>query len=150
MAKFAFIKYKIIDNSNAEGKSKELLKQDQKKNYDMVNKNIMKLMKYTQGDNDTKTSMSFLMPVYVEIEKLNEITEPLDPGQYEVQVTILLCLPEQYQLNKNDPTRVVQDAPKPLDDSIGLMDYKEFKCFVRYFFVVSLIKFNFDKLLNFI
>lgn len=98
-------------------------------------------MKYTQGDNDTKTSMQFLMPVFVEIEKLNSTAEKLDPGQYEVEVTILLGLPEQYQHNKNEP-------PKPLDNSIDFVDYKEFKCFVRYqicFLFFYCVKLNIKK-----
>ncbi len=113
-----------------EGKTKDFKKQEQKKNYEMITKNVLKLMKYTQGENQTKSKINFLMPVFVQIENTGQNSH-LEAGQIQVQVEVLLSLPLQYQPDNSIPNKVILEAPVPLDSDIKFKTIEKFKCYVK-------------------
>ncbi len=69
---------------------------------------ILKLMYYTQGNNASNTTMEFVMPIFVVIEKVDNLNEELEPGQYMINVTILLSLPYNYQIDKKNPGKILE------------------------------------------
>lgn len=127
--KFVSTKYRIVDNSNAVGKSSEFKAKDAKRNYDLLTKNIMKLMRFTQGENELKLRMRFLMPVFVQLEKINEPAE-LEEGQCILEISILTSLPKEYQFDALT-NKVDTEPPGPLDNSIKFVIQKPWTCFVR-------------------
>ena len=86
--KYACISYQTVDEptNDANGQNDQ----------DLVMKRVIKLMKYTQGDNVKKSIMPFIMPVFVHVETL-ESTEHLT-GQKEkkiFEVKVMVSLPPE-------------------------------------------------------
>lgn len=52
-------------------------------------KNVLKLMKYTQGENAKKNNMQFIMPVFVHVETLNE------QNRNVIEVKVMMSLPPE-------------------------------------------------------
>ena len=86
-------------------------------------KNVWRLMKYTQGDNDKKKNMKLYMPVFVFIETLVESNDDSDED-VECEVKMMISLPPEYQ---NDNS----DVPMPNDPDLSIDILDGFKCFVR-------------------
>lgn len=106
-------KYKTIDSKNPE------------KNHagdDHVMKNVWRLMKYTQGENDKKKNMKLYMPVFVFIETLSNDDDSQE--DVECEVKMMISLPPEFQGD-------VSDIPIPNDPDLFIDVLDEFKCFVR-------------------
>ncbi|CAF0832125.1 unnamed protein product [Brachionus calyciflorus] len=114
--RYVIFKYKIIDskdpNKNSSGD-------------DSVMKNVWRLMKYTQGENDKKLNMKLYMPVFVFIETLSEIEDGSNED-VECEVRMMVSLPPEFQ-GEN------VDVPKPNDSNLYIDVLEGFKCYVRSF-----------------
>jgi hypothetical protein len=121
--KYVLIRYKTIDKGTNKNK-----KSDKKEPNDQIMNNVWKIMKYTQGDNKSSLNMKFYMPVFVHIDTLTEINEQ---GEKEIMVKIMVALPPEYQLDKNDPEKEPQEPPAPNDQDIIFEIIDEFKCYVK-------------------
>ncbi len=89
--KYAYLTYQTIDEPTNDAKGHC----DQ----DLVMKRVIKLMKYTQGDNVKKITMPFIMPVFVCVETL-ESREHLT-GQKEnkiFEVKVMVSLPPEVNI----------------------------------------------------
>lgn len=113
--RFIVYKYRSIDTRAGNGKGKKSQEEDP------VMKNVWRLMKYTQGENEQKVNMKLYMPVFVHIETLSEANPD---GQIEVEVKIMVALPPEYQCDKDEP-------PKPNDLDLYFEVFEQFKCYVR-------------------
>ena len=111
--KYAVVKYTCA--YDASGKIDETMA---KERYDSNCYNACwKLIEYTQGKNESNTKMKFLMPVFVEYERLTE--ESVEPRM--MQVKVFVSLPKEFQ---------TAEAPKPLDSEVYLETVPQFKCYV--------------------
>lgn len=117
--RYIIYKYKTIDSKKTADKSSAKKNADD----DPVMKNVWRLMKYTQGENEKNLNMKLYMPVFVHIETLNSEDSNSD-GEVEVLVKIMVTLPPEFQIGKEDP-------PKPNDPELEFEIFEEFKCFVR-------------------
>lgn len=129
------IRYKSIERKGpAKGKSGE---KEEKKPNDKVMDNVWKIMKYTQGNNESKLNMKLYMPVFVHIDTLVDPGEAADEAEnekeQEVEVKIMVTLPPEYQIDPKDPNKVPQEPPKPLDPEIEFEVVEEFNCYVAIF-----------------
>ena len=115
--RFALIRYITVDSEQL---NEEADAGKQKQPNDQVTKNVWKLMKYTQGNNEKNVSMKFLMPVFVFIEKL-------EGDENKVEVKIMVSLPEEYQFGAKS-----QEPPKALEPDIEFEIVEQFKCYVKY------------------
>ena len=101
---------------------------------DPIMKNIWKLMKYTQGENENKTNMPFLMPVFVQAETIEEGEDAENQARNNkklVEVKVYMSLPKEYQIDKNDPKKKPLEPPIPSDPEIYFDVLEEFKCYVK-------------------
>ena len=116
--KYAVIKYQTFDESWTN-----------KSNVININGQVMsdawKLMRYTQGDNVTRTQFRFLMPLYVSAERLEGTPFTALPNNKPVplEVKVFISLPKEYQ-GTNQP-------PKPLDADIQIETIGAFKAYAR-------------------
>ena len=128
--KYAVIKYQMVDHSS-------INKKEDKAENDPIMKMVWRLMKYTQGENDQKICMKFLMPVFVQIENLEsneqEITE-IGASEKMIEVKVFMSLPKEYQVDKNDLEKKPLDPPLPLESVIYFELMDTFKCYVRYLY----------------
>ncbi|RNA35699.1 heme-binding 2-like [Brachionus plicatilis] len=114
--RYVVYKYKTIDSKNPDKNNS---------GDDPVMKNVWRLMKYTQGENDKKKNMKLYMPVFVFIETIGESQE--DPeGDVECEVRMMVSLPPEYQ-GEN------ADIPMPNDPELFIDVLEGFKCYVRTF-----------------
>ena len=89
--KYVFIKYNTEDESAASTNNKS-----SKSGFEMVMKNVLKLMKYTQGENAKKIKMQFIMPVFVSVETLDNTN---DSSQNTVEVKVMMFLTPEVCIN---------------------------------------------------
>ncbi len=124
------IKYETYDSAktNTAAASNEKKKDQQQQPNDTITKNVWKLMKYTQGENAKQVAMSFIMPVFVFIERLETGTGADNTDKIEVK--IMVALPDEYQ-----PATVatMAEPPAPLENDIQFEVVDQFKCYVRGF-----------------
>ena len=127
--KYIVIKHQMIEESTS--------KTEKKDENDPIMKNVWKLMKYTQGDNENKINMKFLMPVFVHVETLEEGDEGAE-GEDEtcnkrrlIEVKVIASLPKEYQVDLNNPSKTPLEPPKPLDSEIYFEVIDQFKCYVK-------------------
>lgn len=86
--KYACLRFQTVEEPTNDSRSNQ--------DNDMVMKRVLKLMKYTQGENTKKTTMSFIMPVFVHIETM-ESNEHFT-GQKEnkiFEVKVMMSLPPE-------------------------------------------------------
>ena len=110
--RYIVIKYKTANHNNTDNKNAE------SKN-DVIMRNVWKMMKYTQGENDKSMKMKFIMPVFVHVE-----TSLSDD---QVEIKIMVSLPPEYQ---NDESL---QPPVPNDSEILFETEQGFECYVRTF-----------------
>ena len=118
--KYALIKYRTIDQPGSE-KSKPAT--EEKQGNDEVMTQVWKLMKYTQGENETKTAMTLVMPVFISIETVDESTK-------EIEVKVMISLPGEYQVLSTSQS-APPEPPKSLIPEIEFEVIEKFKCYVR-------------------
>jgi hypothetical protein len=109
--------------------SKKSASSDKKEPNDQIMNNVWRMMKYTQGENKSKTNIKFYMPVFVHIETLGQNANEQD--EKEIEVKIMVALPPEYQVNSADPSKTPSDPPEPNDQDITFEVVEEFKCYVR-------------------
>jgi hypothetical protein len=117
-AKYAVIKYETVefnDKKSKESKSKA------KEANDKIMNHVWKIMKYTQGENETKVFMKFYMPVFVHIDERPNANDKA--GEKTIEVKIMVSLPPEYQTD--------EIPPKPNESDIIFEELDAFKCFVR-------------------
>ena len=116
--KYIVIKYETFDESWTD-----------KSNIVNLNGQIMndawKLMRYTQGENESKTQMKFLLPVFASVVRLEGEPFKALPHNKGVPlvVKVFISLPKEYQGN--------QQPPRPLDSDIHIETITSFKCFAK-------------------
>ena len=86
-SKYIFIKYHTIDDDYCNNNNKS-----SKSGFEMVMKNVLKLMKYTQGENARKIKMHFIMPVFVSVETLDN---PTASNGNIIEIKVMMCLPPE-------------------------------------------------------
>lgn len=131
--KYIVIKYRTIEVVNPSGEAKKKEKKKDVNGNDQVMSIVWKIMKYTQGENETKTCMKLIMPVFVNITTLDE--KPQEAGHEEdklVEVRVMVSLPADYQNDPNDPSKVPLEPPQPTEKEIEFEVLEKFKCYVRY------------------
>lgn len=127
--KYVQIQYQIVESTDPSKKKK---KSESKQGNDDVMAIIWKLMGYTQGDNDQNLHMKLIMPIFVGAETLeNEYKGSKE--EKLVEVTVFLSLPAEYQVDKNDASKVPLEPPKANDASISFQVIVGFKCYVGTF-----------------
>ena len=84
-----------------------------------------KLMRYLQGANESKTTMQFLLPLFVEAERLEgEAYTALSNNRgVPLAIKTFISLPKEYQGSAQ--------PPKPLDSDIQFETIPAFKVYVR-------------------
>ena len=124
--KYAVIKYQTFDESWTTKKDKINLKTQ-------IMDEAKKLVKYTQGENESKTKMNITMPVFASFERMEgKAFMPLpDNKPVPLEVEIFMRLPREYQLDKIDTKKTVIEAPKPIDTDIHIEVIEPFKVYVK-------------------
>lgn len=93
---------------------------------------VWKLMKYTQGENDQKTCMKLIMPVYVDITTISD-AESNEAASAEggklVEIKVRVSLPLEYQADGDQPGK---EPPIPIEKDIEFEVIEQFKCYARY------------------
>ncbi len=93
------------------------------KGVESVTKQVWRIMKYTQGENDQKVKMTLHLPVIVQAD--SSASEDED----KPEVTIMVTLPIEYQdYNEGGATK---ETPKPDDQDIQIEYVEEFEGFVK-------------------
>jgi hypothetical protein len=113
--------------------TKSNIENDQESKNDLIMKHVWRFMKYTQGENDQKIKMKFIMPVFVHVDTLSDAEDREAAHNAEqVEITIMVSLPPEYQKNldyENDANQV--QPPKPIDDLISFEILAGFEGYVR-------------------
>ncbi len=114
--------------------TKSNIENDQESKNDLIMKHVWRFMKYTQGENDQKIKMKFIMPVFVHVDTLSDAEDREAAHNAEqVEITIMVSLPPEYQKNldyENDANQV--QPPKPIDDLISFEILAGFEGYVRW------------------
>ncbi|CAF0832113.1 unnamed protein product [Brachionus calyciflorus] len=113
-------RYIVYKYKNVESKSDGKNESD-----DHMAKNVWRLIKYTQGDNDRKENMKFCMPVLVQIERIMK-TSNNSQDCIENEIKIMVSLPPEYQTDEFQP-------PKPNDSELFIEVIEGFECYVKSF-----------------
>ena len=135
--KFITTKYRVVDKRTAKHQTTA---EQEKKSNDRLTDYIWKLMKYTQGENDQNLKMKLHMPIFIHIvtlasdieSKINHENSKTNTARdEEVEVTLMITLPPEYQFDPKNPDKFVLEPPSPNDETVTFETVDEFKCYVR-------------------
>lgn len=117
-------------------RSKKATASGEESKNDRIMKEVWRIMKYTQGENDRKVKMKLIMPVFVHVEAVsddpNVDSSTLDAMKADmVDIRIMVSLPREYQ-GAEEGGQGLQ-PPAPLDSLLSFEVMDSFECFVRQF-----------------